>query len=255
VFLSVYLLQKLWLRFEQRRIDIRPGLVPLQTIWLPSRIIIRQTIIPTSHYIKSPQITTREFHGSEELVPHIWAENGILTFGYLRGQTHQYLFHTGVSEKALQNIFFYKYFLNQKTKTHARVPPSGAKSDSWIAHGRFLKVALTISPINSRWNHRVAKSKGSRLEYVTNARMYILFVPIIWWQWGAQKGGQILVDYNILQTGNHRVSCPLVNVLITPIRMQTLDPLSQSIMPAQEENGEGQDRRVLVGARIAKNWE
>jgi len=37
--------------------------------------------------------------------------------------------------------------------------------------------------------------------------------------------------------------------------MQTLDPLSQSIMPAQEENGEGQDRRVLVGARIAKNWE
>lgn len=100
----------------------------------------------------------------------------------------------------------------------------------------------------------MAEPKGGRLEDVANARMYVLLVALVRWQRGAQEGGKVLVDYHILKTGNHRVACPLIDILIAPIRMHPLDSLGQGVVPTQKENGEGEDRRVLIGSRITKNW-
>lgn len=78
------LLQELWLRFKELGIDVRPGLVPLQAVGLPSCIVVWQSIITTTHDIEGSQIPARKLHWAKELVPHIGAQNGILPFGYLR---------------------------------------------------------------------------------------------------------------------------------------------------------------------------
>lgn len=122
----------------------------------------------------------------------------------------------------------------ERMRTYAGVPPSGAETNSWISHGRFLEVTLSITSINARWDHCVAKSKCSRLKYVTNSRMNILLVALVRRQRRAKESGQVLVHDHVLQTGNHCMASPLIDVLIAPVGVQALDSLGKSVVPPQE---------------------
>lgn len=136
--------------------------------------------------------------------------------------------------------------------SYTGVPPRGAQTYCRISHRRLLKIAFGIAPINARRYHSMAKAKGSRLKDMSNARMHVLLVALIWRNRSAQKCRQILVDDDILQTGNNRVAGTLKDILITPSGIQAFYPLRQGVVPAQKEYGKGEQGGILICARVTQ---
>ncbi len=143
------------------------------------------------------------------LTSNIRTENRVFSLGNLRGKTHDKLFKAGIRQDALirseQKLkhFIYKTF-PQSPSTYHSVPPGGTEANAIVATGRLEEVALGVSPVQTRRDHRVAKAEGRRLEDMTNARVDVRLVAAVGRHRLIKQRLQVLVEDYVLQRRKRR---------------------------------------------------
>ena len=65
-----------------------------------------------------------------------------------------------------------------------------------------------------------------------------------------QEGGQVLVCDDVLEDRDVKSPGALEHVLVTPGGMLGLDPGGQHVVPAVEEDSEGEERGVLIDPEV-----
>ena len=66
----------------------------------------------------------------------------------------------------------------------------------------------------------------------------------------AQEGGQVLVCDDVLEDRDVKSPGALKHILVTPGGMLLLDPCGQHVVPSVEEDGEGEERGVLIDPEV-----
>lgn len=71
----------------------------------------------------------------------------------------------------------------------------------------------------------------------------------------AEKRWQIFVRKYVLKGGDDKASSTLENLLIAPWRIGLFHAIRQLVMPAEEENSEGEKGWILIRPRVTENCE
>ena len=68
-----------------------------------------------------------------------------------------------------------------------------------------------------------------------------------------QEGGQVLVCDDVLEDRDVKSPGALEHVLVTPCWMLLLDPRSQHVVPSVEEDGEREERGILIDPEVTSS--
>ena len=168
----------------QRRVNVRPVGDGTETETATGRVVVGQARVSSAHDVEGAQIASREFHGSEQFVAHVGAQETVLSFRQLRGHSEDEFLDRIVDDDV------------------HRVPPGGAQADGRRFVGSQFEVALAVASVEARRDHRVPESECRTLENVADARMDIRFVSFVFADRLAKKRRNVLVHYNVLQMIN-----------------------------------------------------